>query len=72
MKRALKKPLKRSHKPFEYKRACDRCASSIFLRSELQLEPQTGKLVCMFCFDKPSYKNNQANYKMPIRKFKFE
>jgi transcription elongation factor Elf1 len=72
MKRALKKPLKRSHKPFEYKRACDRCAGTVFLRSELQLEPQTGKLVCQFCLDKPSYKDNQANFKMIQRRFKFD
>ncbi len=66
--------LKKSKKQglFEYYRPCDRCAGTIFLRSELILEQHTKKLVCKHCLDKPSYNDNLANFKMVNRNFKFE
>jgi len=57
---------------FDYKRPCDRCDGSVFLRSDLQREPHTGKLVCRFCLDKPSHDDNLAKYTMVQRNFKFE
>ena len=67
--------LKSKKKPgrlFDYKRSCDRCGGTVFLRSDLQVEQQTQKLVCEHCLDKPSYDDNLANFKMVNRNFKFE